>query len=88
MLGYLEPGCYFEGWKVVIEKLYFLICSQCLDVFVNIVLNSLSLVFCFQKWHYATSRKVMGSSPNDVIEFFFNLPNPSSRTRPWGLLSL
>jgi hypothetical protein len=32
------------------------------------------------------SQKVVGSRPNEVI--FFNLPNPSSRTRPWGLLSL
>jgi hypothetical protein len=28
----------------------------------------------------------MGSSPGDVIDFF-NLPNHSSRTRKWGLLS-
>jgi hypothetical protein len=37
--------------------------------------------------HYATSRKVASSRPDEVNEFF-NLPNPSSRTRPWGLLSL
>jgi hypothetical protein len=30
-------------------------------------------------WHYATSRKVVGSIPDEVIEFF-NRPNPSSRT--------
>jgi hypothetical protein len=30
-------------------------------------------------WHYATSRKVAGSIPNEVIGLF-NLPNPSSRT--------
>jgi hypothetical protein len=35
--------------------------------------------------HYATSRKVAGSIPDEVI--FLNLPNPSARTRPWGLLS-
>jgi hypothetical protein len=29
--------------------------------------------------HYATSRKVAGSIPDDVIGFFSNLPNPSSR---------
>jgi hypothetical protein len=34
---------------------------------------------------YATSRKIVGSRPNEVNEFF-NLPNPSGRTRPWGLL--
>jgi hypothetical protein len=30
-------------------------------------------------WHYATSRKVADSSPDEVIGFF-NRPNPSSRT--------
>jgi hypothetical protein len=29
--------------------------------------------------HYDTSRKVAGSSP-DEVDFFFNLPNPSTRT--------
>jgi hypothetical protein len=28
---------------------------------------------------YATSRKVAGSIPDEVIEFFFNLPNSYSR---------
>jgi hypothetical protein len=37
---------------------------------------------------YAISRKVAGSITDEVIEFFFNLPNSSSRTRPCGLLSL
>jgi hypothetical protein len=32
--------------------------------------------------HYATSRKVTGSSPDEVD--FFNLPNPSSRTMALG----
>jgi hypothetical protein len=32
--------------------------------------------------HYATSREVMGSSPDEVD--FFNLPNPSSRTMALG----
>jgi hypothetical protein len=27
-------------------------------------------------------------TPNEVNEFFFNLPNPSGRARPWGLLNL
>jgi hypothetical protein len=31
--------------------------------------------------HYGTNRKVAGSIPDFVI--FFNLPNPSGRTRPW-----
>jgi hypothetical protein len=34
---------------------------------------------------YAISRKVAGSRPDEVN--FFNLPNPSCRTSPWGLLS-
>jgi hypothetical protein len=34
---------------------------------------------------YATNRKVAGSIPDYVN--FLNLPNPSGRTRPWGLLS-
>jgi hypothetical protein len=33
--------------------------------------------------HYATSRKVAGSIPDEVIGFF-NLPNPSSRTMALG----
>jgi hypothetical protein len=33
--------------------------------------------------HYATSRKVMGSIPDEVVAFF-NLPNPSSRTMGLG----
>jgi hypothetical protein len=36
--------------------------------------------------HYATSRKVAGSIPDEVI--FLNFSNSSSRTRPKGLLSL
>jgi hypothetical protein len=36
--------------------------------------------------HYATSRKVAGSIPDEVIGFFFffDLPNPSSRTMALG----
>jgi hypothetical protein len=33
--------------------------------------------------HYATSRMVVGSIPDDVIAFF-NLPNPSSHTVALG----
>jgi hypothetical protein len=32
-----------------------------------------------KNYKYAASRKVEGSSP-DVVDFFFNLHNPSSRT--------
>jgi hypothetical protein len=36
------------------------------------------------------SRKVAGSTPDEVNDFFFffNLANPSGRTRPWGSLSV
>jgi hypothetical protein len=37
--------------------------------------------------HYATSRYVAGSGP-DKVDFFFNLPNPSSRTMVLRRLSL
>jgi hypothetical protein len=36
-----------------------------------------------QERHYATSRKVAGSIPDEVI-WFFNWPNPSSRTMALG----
>jgi hypothetical protein len=36
----------------------------------------------------ATCRKVAGSRPDEVNEFFLNLPNFSSHTRPWRLLIL
>jgi hypothetical protein len=34
-----------------------------------------------------TSRKIASSSPDDSAGFF-NLPNPSGRSRPWGSLNL
>jgi hypothetical protein len=39
--------------------------------------------------HCATSQKVAGSNPDEVtvLFFFFNLPNPSSRTMALGSLS-
>jgi hypothetical protein len=43
-------------------------------------------VYRRMKFSDATNRKVAGSIPDEVI--FLNLPNPSGRTRPWGLLSL
>jgi hypothetical protein len=36
--------------------------------------------------HYATSQNVVGSRLDEI--HFFGLPNPSGRTRPWGLFSL
>jgi hypothetical protein len=39
----------------------------------------------YRSWlrHYVTSWKVAGESP-DEVHFFFNLPNPSSRTMALG----
>jgi hypothetical protein len=37
---------------------------------------------------YATSRTLAGLIPDEVNDFFFDLPNPSGRTRPCGLRSL
>jgi hypothetical protein len=34
------------------------------------------------------AEKVADSRPNEKNKFVLNLPNPSSRTRPWVLLSL
>jgi hypothetical protein len=38
---------------------------------------------CVTSRHYATNRKIAGSSPDEVD--FFNLPNPPSRTMALGL---
>jgi hypothetical protein len=37
-------------------------------------------MFILRPAHYATRRKVADSIPDEVIGFFFNVPNPSSRT--------
>jgi hypothetical protein len=36
----------------------------------------------YRSWlrHYVTSQKVTGSIPDDVMNFFFNFPNPSIPT--------
>jgi hypothetical protein len=39
--------------------------------------------FYYRKAHYATSRKVVGSTPDEVTGFF-NWPNPSNRTMALG----
>jgi hypothetical protein len=38
----------------------------------------------FKHRHYATSRKIEVSSPDEVFAFFSNLPNPSSLTMALG----
>jgi hypothetical protein len=46
------------------------------------------IAYTYNNWgYYATSRKV-SDSRQDEVTIFFNLPNPSGSTRPWGLLSL
>jgi hypothetical protein len=45
--------------------------------------NSLFKHYLVFGYYYATSRKVAGSIPDDVIKFY-NLPNPSSRTMALG----
>jgi hypothetical protein len=52
--------------------------------------NYLSSLFAggtgYRTWlrHYATSRKIAGSIPNELIGFFFNLRNPCSRAMALG----
>jgi hypothetical protein len=41
----------------------------------------------FTEGHYAKSRKIAGSIPDEVTGFF-NFPNPSSRTMALGSISL
>jgi hypothetical protein len=36
----------------------------------------------------ALSRKIEGSRPNKVTDFFFNLPNPCSHTVAFGVYSV
>jgi hypothetical protein len=45
----------------------------------QILFKHLEAMFCRSLLHYAASRKVAGSIPDEVIASF-NLPNPSSRT--------
>jgi hypothetical protein len=42
----------------------------------------MNTIFTVPARHYATNRKVAGSSPNEVD--FLNLPNPCSRTMALG----
>jgi hypothetical protein len=54
----------------------------------NIILPPVSMNFGWgTRWHYATSRKVAGSIPNEVIEFF-SWRNPSRRTMTLGSTQL
>jgi hypothetical protein len=60
-------------------------------IYCNVLVRSFGLFTIFgiyTRWrnllrHYATSRKVAGSNPDEVI-VFFNWPNPSSRTMALG----
>jgi hypothetical protein len=57
-----------------------------IDTYPHFPLLSHSWGTRYRTWlrHYATSRKVANSIPDEVIEFFFNWPNPSSRTMALG----
>jgi hypothetical protein len=46
--------------------------------------NQNPVFFLFYQWlrHYATTQKVAGSSPDEVV--FFNSPNPSDRIMALG----
>jgi hypothetical protein len=46
-------------------------------------------IYAVAPWlkHYATIPKDAGSRPDKINEFFFYLPNPSSRDWLWGLPS-
>jgi hypothetical protein len=39
-----------------------------------------------ERKHYTTSRKVAGLSTDGAIDFFFNLPDPSSYTLALGFI--
>jgi hypothetical protein len=54
----------------------------------NVVCGLFRHVHAVASWlrHYDANRKVTDSIPDEVI--FLNFPNSSSRTRPWGLLTL
>jgi hypothetical protein len=47
-------------------------------IIIIILLTQIETRYRSRLRHYATSRKVAGSNPDEVD--FFNLPNPSSRT--------
>jgi hypothetical protein len=55
-------------------------------IYINLKSSFIRFIIKQKLRHYATNRKVAGSIPDEVI--FLNLPNPSGRTRLWGLLSL
>jgi hypothetical protein len=44
-------------------------------------------LFMAPKFYYRFRKNFVGSRPDEVNEFF-NLSDPFSRTRPWGLFSL
>jgi hypothetical protein len=60
-----------------------------ISAFFLLIANQINISFVYESIvvkHYATNRKITGLIPDAVI--FLNLPNPSGRTRPWGLLGL
>jgi hypothetical protein len=63
--------------------LYELILQQSIPISVRVI----EIVHVTILGHYATNRKIAGSIPDEVVVFllfFFNLPDPSSRTMALG----
>jgi hypothetical protein len=59
--------------------------SSCHSHLISSCICRVVITDCMKSWlrHYATNLKAAGSSP-DEVDFFFNRPNPSSRTMALG----
>jgi hypothetical protein len=58
-------------------------CNDTNNTYIYLLLGARGSVVRSSLRHHATSRKVAGSSPDEVD--FFNIPNPSSRTMVLGV---
>jgi hypothetical protein len=75
--------CCYSLYYVSLRLLYFYCISSFLVVFICLLPLIRDMRWRSLLRNYATSRKVVGSFPDEVIGFF-NLPNPSSRTMALG----
>jgi hypothetical protein len=80
----LDPGVYSASNKNEYKKQKNNISWQQRRIFL-VLMQAMGHALAWWLRHYDTNRKVMGLG-REVTEFF-NLHNPSCRTRPWGLLS-